>query len=43
MQAAIDVIKKIFDFLGGLDYAKAFQTIEDVLVKLVEWIGKMAA
>lgn len=43
METALNIISKVFDFLGGLDYAKAFDTIEGVLVKIVEWIGSMAA
>lgn len=43
MQTAIDIIRKVCDFLGGLDYAKAFDTIESALVKVVEWIASIAA
>lgn len=43
MQTAIDIITKVCDFLGGLDYAKAFDTIEAALIKVVEWIGSMVA
>ena len=31
METAIGIISKICDFLGGLDYAKAFDAIEKVL------------
>ncbi len=43
METAINIITKVFDFLGGLDYAKAFDTVEKVIVKLVEWIASLAA
>lgn len=43
METAINIITKVFDFLGGLDYAKAFDAIEKVLIQLVEWIASIAA
>lgn len=43
MDQVIAIIGKVFDFLGKQDYAKIFDTIEKVLVKIVEWIGSLAA
>lgn len=41
METAVGIISKICDFLGGLDYAKAFDTIEGALIKVVEWIASL--
>ncbi len=43
METAIGIISKVCDFLGGLDYVKAFDTIEQALIKLVEWIASLVA
>lgn len=43
METVTGIISKICDFLGGLDYAKAFDTIEKVLIDLVEWIASLIA
>ncbi len=43
VNAIIDGIKKVFDFLAGVDFAGAFRTIGDALVKVVTWIAGMAA
>lgn len=43
METAIGIISKVCDFLGGLDYAKAFDTIEQVLIELVKWIASLVA
>ncbi len=43
MQTAIDIIKKVFDFLGGINYAEILDKIEAALIKLVEWIASVAA
>ncbi len=41
METVTGIITKICDFLGGLDYAKAFDAIEKALIKLVEWIASL--
>ncbi len=43
METAIGIISKVCDFLGGLDYAKAFDAIENVLIELVKWIASLVA
>ncbi len=43
MEALIGAVEKIFSFLGGLDYAKLFESIGNVVVKLVEWIVSLFA
>ncbi len=41
MDKVIEVIGKIFDFLGSQDWKKIFDTIEGALVKVLEWIGNI--
>ncbi len=43
MEAVMDVLKKIGDFLAGVDWTKVFETVKDVVTKLVEWISSLAA
>lgn len=43
MEALTGAVEKIFSFLGSLDYAKLFESIGNVIVKLVEWIVSLFA
>lgn len=43
MDAVMDVLKKIGEWLGTVDWAKVFETVKDVVTKIVEWISSLAA
>lgn len=43
METITTIITKVFDFLGGVNYAEAFNKIEAALTKLVEWIASLLA
>lgn len=43
MEQVTNIINKVFDFLGGINFAEAFEKIEAALTKLVEWIASLLA
>lgn len=43
METVTNIIKTVFDFLGGINYAEAIDKIEAALTKLVEWIASLIA
>lgn len=43
METVTTVITKVFDFLGGINYAEAFDKIEAALIKLIEWVASILA
>ena len=43
MENITNIVTKVFDFLGGVDYAKAFDKIEAALTKLIDWIASLLA
>lgn len=43
METITNIITKVFDFLGKIDYAGAFDKIEAALTKLIEWVASLLA
>ncbi len=43
MEQVTEILQKIGDFLAEVDWAKVFETVKDVVTKLVEWISSLTA
>ncbi len=43
MDAVMEVLKKIGEFLAGVDWAKVFETVKGIVEKIVEFVSSINA
>ncbi len=43
MEQVTEILGKVVEWVKGVDWAAVFETVKDVVTKLVEWISSLAA
>ena len=43
MEQVTEILGKIGDWLASVDWAKVFETVKDVVTKIVEFVSSLAA